>query len=62
MAFVHIVEMDITEGVKAGALQEFLSRIPETASVETAVTVIPKDRPFESERRTVVIKARWIEG
>jgi hypothetical protein len=62
MAFVHTIEIELDETLKAGALKAFLEKVPDTAVLKTVITVIPKDRPFDSERRSATLKARWIEG
>jgi hypothetical protein len=59
MTIKHTAEMELSESMPVSLFVEFISRIPEDATIITTVNITPKDRPWESEVRKVTLRAEW---
>lgn len=60
MGFLHNLTHALGSETPRAELAAFLDQVPEGAVISTIVTTTPKDRPWESERTTVSLQARWI--
>lgn len=60
MGFAHNVSFNITGDFRKEQLEKFLEQVPPGGQLSTKVHIVPKDRPWESERTTVELQARWI--
>lgn len=61
MKVQHGVTLDLTGKFSPRDLKAFVTRIPDNADLHTEVTVIPKDRPGESDQVRATLTATWTE-
>lgn len=59
MPLRHSIELELKDSTPKAELVAFLGSVEDGAVISTIVRTTPKDRPWESERTTVTLQARW---
>lgn len=62
MALLKSVNLPLAHGtIPKAELEKFIALVPDDTPVMVDVRFIPKDRPYESDKTEVALRAQWID-